>query len=589
MSVTGSEQTEPMEYYEEDVFVANLEDPAKKYASLTKKAYVAKAAATAPIPEEEVRPPSFIGSRVMWVGLCWIILIVIVIVVAVGASGGDDDPTPAPSVAPAVPEAPTIDVEPTPPAPEPTDPPVEPTDPPVEPTDPPATVAPTDPPVAAPTEPPTAAPVDVEIIPNVTVTVAPTEDVDGTTDPPDDTDVPVVVTAAPTDPPIATAEPTDTPIIVTAEPTDGPDETGVPTGSPTIVTSAPTVGTEAPVAATAEPTVTPETAEPTTAAPTDAPTAPPTTAEPTVSPTATPTETTPEPSAAADSPTAGLVELDYVGNNGEPPEAFPLQVCQGDCDDDDECAEGLVCFERETENDAVPGCFGLPANGDYCILAPSTAPVETDAPTPDGPVDLVAVLPDYTQEALQDPTSPQAFAFLFVNYDPNYDTRTQRQLVQRFSLATLYFGLGRSWTDGAVLPAQDECTWFEDTGSFCNEDGMMEALLLENNNLEGGPIPAEIGLLTDLKQVDMSSNFITGTIPTYLGQLQMLESLSLAQNELMMGTVPTELAAIPTLQTLDLTGLDFVTGVIPEGLCEVEGLMFDCSESLCGCDCACAR
>jgi len=477
MSVTGSEQTEPMEYYEEDVFVANLEDPAKKYASLTKRASVAKAAAaTAPIPEEEERPPSFFGSKLMWLGLCWCILIIVVIVVAVRAASGDDDPAPAPSVAPAIPDAPTVDVAPT--APEPTIP----SEP--EPTVP---VEPTDPPTAS----------DVIVEPNVTVTVAPTDDVDGTTDAPDDeiTDVPVVVTEAPTDAPIATAEPTDS-----------PDDTTVPTGAPTIATAAPTIATDAPTIATDAPTVATEAPVAATAEPTDAPVE------------------TAEPAEATESPTAAPV-----------PEV----------------------------------------------------PVETDAPTPRGPVDLLGSLPSYTQEALQDPTSPQSFAFLFVNYDPNFDTRTSKQLVQRFALATLYFGLGRSWTNGAVLPAQDECLWFEDTGSFCNDDGGMEALLLSANNLEGGPIPPEIGLLTDLKQVDMSSNFITGTIPTYFGQLPILETLSLAQNELIM--VPTELAAIPTLQTLDLTGLDSVTGVIPEGLCDVEALLFDCSESLCGCDCACAR
>lgn len=466
-SVMGnSAATEPMEYYEEDVFVANLEDPAKKYANLTRKASL-KAAATAPsIPEEDDEgPPSFLGSKLMWLGLCWCILIIVVIVVAVRAAGGDDkkdDPTPAP-------------VDPTPV-------PVEPTTVPVEPT-----TTPVPPPTAAAT---TVAPTVVAPVPTLApTTLAPTtEDETGTTDPP--------VSEVPEETPAPSAVATEPPVAETAAPTVSP-----------------TVATEAPVAATPEPT---------TGEPTSAPTI--STLAPTIG-TAVPTTTTP---AVTEAPTTRPVD--------------------------------------------------------------TTAPVaETLSPTVGGPTELVDLLPPYSLAALEDPTSPQSFAYLFVNYDPNVATRTNEQLVQRFALATLYFGLGRSWTEGSVLPAQDECEWFVDTGSYCNDEAKMEALLLSNNNLEDGPIPNEIGLLTALKQVEMSANFITGTIPTYFGQLQTLESLSLAQNELIMGTIPSELASIPTLMTLDLTGLDFVTGVVPEGLCDIETLLFDCRpDSLCGCTCECA-
>ncbi len=44
-----------------------------------------------------------------------------------------------------------------------------------------------------------------------------------------------------------------------------------------------------------------------------------------------------------------------------------LQVCQGDCDKDSECADGLVCFQREGF-EPVPGCRGTGTNvWDYCI------------------------------------------------------------------------------------------------------------------------------------------------------------------------------------------------------------------------------
>ena len=56
----------------------------------------------------------------------------------------------------------------------------------------------------------------------------------------------------------------------------------------------------------------------------------------------------------------------YVGNNGEPSDVFPLGLCQGDCDNDGECAGGLECFQRSDQT-PVPGCVGKGADrADYC-------------------------------------------------------------------------------------------------------------------------------------------------------------------------------------------------------------------------------
>lgn len=45
----------------------------------------------------------------------------------------------------------------------------------------------------------------------------------------------------------------------------------------------------------------------------------------------------------------------------------PLHACEGDCDDDSHCADGLVCFQRNGYT-AVPGCTGRGRkNYDYCV------------------------------------------------------------------------------------------------------------------------------------------------------------------------------------------------------------------------------
>jgi hypothetical protein len=46
---------------------------------------------------------------------------------------------------------------------------------------------------------------------------------------------------------------------------------------------------------------------------------------------------------------------------------LPLQLCQGHCDDDSDCAVGLMCFQRDGFT-PVSGCFGNGISGyDYCI------------------------------------------------------------------------------------------------------------------------------------------------------------------------------------------------------------------------------
>eukprot|EP00980_Cylindrotheca_fusiformis_P010459 scaffold2322_cov135-Cylindrotheca_fusiformis.AAC.18 len=48
---------------------------------------------------------------------------------------------------------------------------------------------------------------------------------------------------------------------------------------------------------------------------------------------------------------------------------FPLGLCQGDCDSNTDCDEGLACFQRD-KNEAVPGCDGGledDSQNDYCV------------------------------------------------------------------------------------------------------------------------------------------------------------------------------------------------------------------------------
>jgi len=87
--------------------------------------------------------------------------------------------------------------------------------------------------------------------------------------------------------------------------------------------------------------------------------------------------------------------LTYIGNDWDPSSGYPLGECEGDCDEDGDCAGELICFQRKTDSyKAVPGCLGGDENNsgtDYCIRPdativtahPTTAsPTISPAPTP---------------------------------------------------------------------------------------------------------------------------------------------------------------------------------------------------------------
>jgi len=124
----------------------------------------------------------------------------------------------------------------------------------------------------------------------------------------------------------------------------------------------------------------------------------------TLKPTGSPTKTV-SPTITALPPKPAV---DFGGN--PPADKFPLQRCQGDCDLDTDCAEGLICFQRNS-NQAIPGCTGGESNvmlTDYCILdlrGNGYTDVDTDLET-STPTKSPTISVEATKPPTNIPTSP---------------------------------------------------------------------------------------------------------------------------------------------------------------------------------------
>lgn len=130
---------------------------------------------------------------------------------------------------------------------------------------------------------------------------------------------------------------------------------------------------------------------------------------------------------------------------------------------------------------------------------------------------------------------------------------------------------------------------------FLKTDAMpnLMSIWLDGNSIVM-TIPSQIGKLTELRSISMADTKLAGSIPTEVGLLTNLQRLWLYNNELT-GSIPSELANLTNLEILKLeqNGLE---GSIPSHVCKTVGrssysksaVAADCDKVDCGCCTECS-
>ena len=218
---------------------------------------------------------------------------------------------------------------------------------------------------------------------------------------------------------------------------------------------------------------------------------------------------------------------------------------------------------------------------------------------------FVLVYPDEEANALSDRSSPQFRAFLWILQTEPEDLKDspsrQEILLTRYAMATFYYSTGgESWKESENwLTTLHVCEWYPNSEIQCDADQNMVELKLPGNNLTG-TLPVELVSLSTLEMLDLSNNeiegrlpnpwgernafrntlkelklsqnYLTGSLPIDYSKMEKLEVLELGENELS-GEIASEIGLLAELRVLNLGGpATNMTGNVPEEIWRLPNL-----------------
>ncbi|XP_010477947.1 PREDICTED: receptor protein kinase-like protein ZAR1 [Camelina sativa] len=146
-----------------------------------------------------------------------------------------------------------------------------------------------------------------------------------------------------------------------------------------------------------------------------------------------------------------------------------------------------------------------------------------------------------------------------------------------FALLTLKRSISRD-PDGSLSnwnsEDQDPCSW---NGVTCDDHKVVVSLSIPRKKLVGF-LPSSLGVLTNLRHLNLRSNELSGSLPAELFKAQGLQSLVLYGN-LLSGSIPNEIGDLKFLQSLDFSR-NSLNGSIPESVLRCKRLRsFDLNQN----------
>ena len=179
-------------------------------------------------------------------------------------------------------------------------------------------------------------------------------------------------------------------------------------------------------------------------------------------------------------------------------------------------------------------------------------------------------------EVMQDNNSPQSRALTWMAFNDSFPVNDTEHLRQRYVLVVLYFsGQGEAWSSKyKFLSNVHECHWTDDTGFLgvpaCSDRGTVKSIQFLHNGY-AGTVPSELGHLKDLTSLSILSKNIEGSIPTEFGLLVNLTLMGLGINSGLSGPIPSEIGNLQNLTTLWLPD-NKLSGSLPMELCQLTAL-----------------
>jgi len=286
-----------------------------------------------------------------------------------------------------------------------------------------------------------------------------------------------------------------------------------------------------------------------------------------------------------------------------------------------------VPTDADTDLDVSSAGENEAVTADASVIVATSTP--TDASDTNPPSFFPDDLPQSTKEAMNDLSTPQGRAFLWIQNHPNLNSLPDWRKRQLFAMVTFFHAFDgyNNWPLGQQLNwlnyDVNECEWNSIQTSPCTFEGELEFLGLLNIpdlqgsmppevalltnleelsiedcnvvgnastmlplpilesltnlrrlDLEGnvltGSLPTELGLLTSLLQLDLQDNTWSGPLVSELGLLSSLTSLDVS-NTALSGTIPLELGSLSALEEYYVTNSG-LTGTIPDQVCELPSL-----------------